>query len=228
MTVAICQIGTASDVAFALHRKRVSQPQTERLARQVPSEASDHLKSRRKGHRSKPPPPPPSVTDESHPKKHEGKSPNTTSCATTSSCFLGRVELSAPPAVQLSASSWFPSPRQRDVIRRSCNADTLPLLLLCRSESDCVPALLWEAWRRDARWQPPLPNSIITPPCADAELWCGLTSTGEDDTLALKKKVTVEDLFGPDLQIHDPDAKWLSGEETHHKSHVVQILADCV
>lgn len=36
--------------------------------------------------------------------------------------------------------------------------------------------------------------------------------TGEDDSLALKKKVTIEDVFGPDLLIHDPDAKWLSGE----------------
>ncbi len=36
--------------------------------------------------------------------------------------------------------------------------------------------------------------------------------TGEDDSLALKKKVTIEDVFGPDLHIHDPDAKWLSGE----------------
>lgn len=37
---------------------------------------------------------------------------------------------------------------------------------------------------------------------------------GEDDSLALKKKVTIEDVFGPDLRIHDPDAKWLSGECT--------------
>lgn len=37
-------------------------------------------------------------------------------------------------------------------------------------------------------------------------------STGEDDSLALKKKVTIDNVFGPDFQIHDPDAKWLSGE----------------
>lgn len=36
--------------------------------------------------------------------------------------------------------------------------------------------------------------------------------TGEDDSLALKKKVTIDDVFGSDLHIHDPDAKWLSGE----------------
>lgn len=36
--------------------------------------------------------------------------------------------------------------------------------------------------------------------------------TGEDNNLALMKKVTVEDVFGPDLHIHDPEAKWLSGE----------------
>lgn len=36
--------------------------------------------------------------------------------------------------------------------------------------------------------------------------------TDEDNSLALKKKVTVEDVFGPDLRIHDPGAKWISGE----------------
>uniref|UniRef100_A0A8C9ZNN0 Dipeptidyl-peptidase 6b n=1 Tax=Sander lucioperca TaxID=283035 RepID=A0A8C9ZNN0_SANLU len=39
-----------------------------------------------------------------------------------------------------------------------------------------------------------------------------LLTPREDDSLALKKKVTIEDVFGPDLHIHDPDAKWLSGE----------------
>ncbi|XP_068196102.1 A-type potassium channel modulatory protein DPP6-like isoform X2 [Antennarius striatus] len=40
-----------------------------------------------------------------------------------------------------------------------------------------------------------------------------LLTPSEDDSLALKKKVTIEDVFGPDLQIHDPDAKWLSDYE---------------
>uniref|UniRef100_H3DCP5 Dipeptidyl-peptidase 6b n=1 Tax=Tetraodon nigroviridis TaxID=99883 RepID=H3DCP5_TETNG len=35
----------------------------------------------------------------------------------------------------------------------------------------------------------------------------------EDNSLALMKKVTVEDVFGPDLHIHDPEARWLSDNE---------------
>uniref|UniRef100_A0A8C7UK26 Dipeptidyl-peptidase 6b n=1 Tax=Oncorhynchus mykiss TaxID=8022 RepID=A0A8C7UK26_ONCMY len=31
-----------------------------------------------------------------------------------------------------------------------------------------------------------------------------------DDSLALKKKVTIEDVFGGDFHVHDPDATWLS------------------
>uniref|UniRef100_A0A672HID5 Dipeptidyl-peptidase 6b n=1 Tax=Salarias fasciatus TaxID=181472 RepID=A0A672HID5_SALFA len=37
-----------------------------------------------------------------------------------------------------------------------------------------------------------------------------LLTPREDDSNALKKKVTIEDVFGLDLHIHDPDAKWLS------------------
>ncbi|XP_034559816.1 dipeptidyl aminopeptidase-like protein 6 isoform X3 [Notolabrus celidotus] len=40
-----------------------------------------------------------------------------------------------------------------------------------------------------------------------------LLTPREDDSLALKKKVTIEDVFGPDLRIHDPDAKWLNDNE---------------
>ncbi|XP_061879349.1 dipeptidyl aminopeptidase-like protein 6 [Entelurus aequoreus] len=39
-----------------------------------------------------------------------------------------------------------------------------------------------------------------------------LLTPREDDSLALKKKVTLDDVFGPGLRIHDPHAAWLSGE----------------
>uniref|UniRef100_A0A3P8YLY3 Dipeptidyl-peptidase 6b n=1 Tax=Esox lucius TaxID=8010 RepID=A0A3P8YLY3_ESOLU len=35
-----------------------------------------------------------------------------------------------------------------------------------------------------------------------------------DDSLAFRKKVTVEDVYGEELQVHDPGATWLSGELT--------------
>ncbi|XP_005912802.1 dipeptidyl aminopeptidase-like protein 6 isoform X1 [Haplochromis burtoni] len=56
-----------------------------------------------------------------------------------------------------------------------------------------------------------------------------LLSPGEDDSLALKKKVTVEDILGADLHIHDPDAKWLSDNELLYRTaegDVVQLNID--
>uniref|UniRef100_UPI0037E9B1F4 dipeptidyl-peptidase 6 n=1 Tax=Semicossyphus pulcher TaxID=241346 RepID=UPI0037E9B1F4 len=56
-----------------------------------------------------------------------------------------------------------------------------------------------------------------------------LLTPREDDSLALKKKVTIEDVFGPDLRIHDPDAKWLSDNELLYRRRdgdVVRFNAD--
>ncbi|XP_061835469.1 A-type potassium channel modulatory protein DPP6-like isoform X2 [Nerophis lumbriciformis] len=56
-----------------------------------------------------------------------------------------------------------------------------------------------------------------------------LLTPREDDSLALKKKVTLDDVFGPGLRIHDPDAAWLSGEELLYRTRegdVVRINVD--
>ncbi|XP_028988433.1 dipeptidyl aminopeptidase-like protein 6 isoform X2 [Betta splendens] len=45
-----------------------------------------------------------------------------------------------------------------------------------------------------------------------------LLTPREDESLALKKKVTTEDVFSPDLRIHDPDAKWLSDNELLYRT----------
>uniref|UniRef100_A0A672HIU4 Dipeptidyl-peptidase 6b n=1 Tax=Salarias fasciatus TaxID=181472 RepID=A0A672HIU4_SALFA len=56
-----------------------------------------------------------------------------------------------------------------------------------------------------------------------------LLTPREDDSNALKKKVTIEDVFGLDLHIHDPDAKWLSDNELLYRSRdgdVIRLNAD--
>uniref|UniRef100_A0A3P9J9T5 Dipeptidyl-peptidase 6b n=1 Tax=Oryzias latipes TaxID=8090 RepID=A0A3P9J9T5_ORYLA len=51
-----------------------------------------------------------------------------------------------------------------------------------------------------------------------------LLTPSEDDSLALKKKITLEDVFGPDLHIHDPDAKWLSENELMFRSRNGNVI----
>ncbi|XP_038159673.1 dipeptidyl aminopeptidase-like protein 6 isoform X2 [Cyprinodon tularosa] len=51
-----------------------------------------------------------------------------------------------------------------------------------------------------------------------------LLTPSEDDSLALKKKVTLDDVFGADLRIHDPDAKWLSDKELLFRSRNGNVL----
>ncbi|XP_061776321.1 dipeptidyl aminopeptidase-like protein 6 isoform X2 [Nerophis ophidion] len=51
-----------------------------------------------------------------------------------------------------------------------------------------------------------------------------LLTPREDDSLALKKKVTLDDVFGPGLRIHDPEAVWLSGEELLYRTRVGDVV----
>ncbi|RVE61918.1 hypothetical protein OJAV_G00175260 [Oryzias javanicus] len=51
-----------------------------------------------------------------------------------------------------------------------------------------------------------------------------LLTPSEDDSLALKKKITIEEVFGPDLHIHDPDAKWLSENELMFRSRNGNVI----